>query len=104
VHYVVFEQTPPPRYSQGHIVGGGSAEGSIQSTHLVEAKDAQQAASLVLGATRRVGQYAVVEAEFISFLPNESVEATDGILRQKMDRSGRELNGGDDAGQSADVA
>lgn len=51
---------------------------------VVEADSAKEAMELVMGATRRVGQYAVIACDYFSYAPDqETVSSPDGVLRKR---------------------
>lgn len=76
-NYLVFEsQAPPdhsgaptqfnPRTNQMEVIGNAPLFG-YTCIAAVRAKDTTQAVQAVMGRTRRIGKYAVIEAEFIDF-------------------------------------
>jgi len=82
VYYLVFERTQEPQFSSGQVVGTRAPSYSNLIT-MVEAESEKEAVNLVISSTHRVGEYAVVECQWISFLPGELADTVDGVLRKK---------------------
>ena len=82
MHYVVIEKVPDTQASVGYS-RLPVPNFKDQLITVVEADTSEEAMQLVMGATRRVGQYAVIECDYFSFAPNKAAEASpDGVLRK----------------------
>lgn len=78
--YLIFESVSPPQPAMRHYQDGHSeqvgpnvpGQGLVGYSCIgaVRARDKLDACKAVIGATRRVGKYAVIEAEFIDFTAN----------------------------------
>lgn len=92
-NFLVFEKVPDTQTGYG-AVALVAPDFSNQLITCVEAESAEEAVQLVMAATRRVGIYAVVKCDTVSFLPGEVTTQKDGILRAKKDEK-KELTNGD---------